>query len=299
MQDFSFVASTLRYVQRAADVFISLPRKRHRESLSFFILYLITAFSHKTKKKQNKKRQAFLFPLSSKPNHQTMKLFTFRSSSSSNSLLSLKKPNKSGKTKELALGRSKSTSSNSLSSLTTSCTEHEIRALFYLWNEALATGDSAVVTARYAKGATLLPTLSDIPRTDEFGIKDYFDHFLLNKPQGRIIQGHVYLDEQNGMWAKDIGIYEFTMGTTGAKARARYTFVYIWDQSAGEWKITHHHSSLMPEKKDEGRSPPPEKVQKKKKKKKSAKGKETVAKSPKSMSSKDKCLPISVAPAAA
>jgi hypothetical protein len=39
--------------------------------------------------------------------------------------------------------------------------------------------------------------------------------------------------------------YEFTMGATGAKVKARYSFVYVYEN--GQWKIAHHHSSQMPE----------------------------------------------------
>ena len=43
----------------------------------------------------------------------------------------------------------------------------------------------------------------------------------------------------------DDGIYEFTMGATGDKVKARYSFIYTYED--GEWKIAHHHSSQMPE----------------------------------------------------
>jgi hypothetical protein len=36
----------------------------------------------------------------------------------------------------------------------------EVRKLFYLWNDALATLDPTAVAARYTKGAILLPTIS-------------------------------------------------------------------------------------------------------------------------------------------
>lgn len=65
-----------------------------------------------------------------------------------------------------------------------SITEEEVRGLFYLWNDALATLDSDAVAKRYAKQGVLLPTVSDVPRTDYNGIKDYFDNFLKKKPQG-------------------------------------------------------------------------------------------------------------------
>jgi uncharacterized protein (TIGR02246 family) len=60
-------------------------------------------------------------------------------------------------------------------------TEDEVRALFGLWNDALATGDSRIVAARYAPDAVLLPTVSDTPRTNPDAIQDYFDAFLLKK----------------------------------------------------------------------------------------------------------------------
>ena len=121
--------------------------------------------------------------------------------------------------------------------------EYEVKQLFSLWNDALLTGDSDAVARRYAKGAVLLPTVSDIPRTTYAGIKDYFDHFLEIKPDGKIIESYVSIGEN---WCKDVGIYEFRKGTDGTTVRARYSFVYVFED--GEWKISHHHSSLMPEK---------------------------------------------------
>jgi len=123
-------------------------------------------------------------------------------------------------------------------------TEEEVRGLFSLWNDALATLDSEAVAKRYAKNSVLLPTIIDNPCTDYASRKDYFDTFLLRKPQGEILQSFVTIG-QNGEWCKDVGTYEFTMGATGDKVKARYTFVYVWEDE--EWKIEHHHSSIMPE----------------------------------------------------
>ena len=120
--------------------------------------------------------------------------------------------------------------------------EEGVRSLFYLWNDALATLNSKKVAKRYAKTPVLLPTVSDVPRTDFNLIKDYFDAFLLKKPQGEIVEGNIKIGDG---WCQDAGIYEFTMGTTGDKVKARYTFVYVFE--GGEWKIAHHHSSQMPE----------------------------------------------------
>lgn len=73
-------------------------------------------------------------------------------------------------------------------------TEKEVRALFELWNSALATGDSRIVADRYIRKPVLLPTVSDVPRTDFDSVKDYFDAFLKKKPQGkyRTVRAHVH-----------------------------------------------------------------------------------------------------------
>ena len=127
-------------------------------------------------------------------------------------------------------------------SATSDISESEVRALFTKWNKALATGDSATVAKCYTSSPVLLPTVKDDPRTDFDTVKDYFDAFLLKEPQGEIIEGYINIGEG---WASDVGIYEFTMGATGDKVKARYSYVYV--QEDGEWKIQHHHSSVMPE----------------------------------------------------
>ena len=83
-------------------------------------------------------------------------------------------------------------------------TKDEVRALFSLWNNALATGDSRIVASRYAvkTGAVLLPTVSDVPRNDFASIKDYFDAFLLKEPQGEILEGDIRIGDG---WAQDCG----------------------------------------------------------------------------------------------
>merc|ERR1712157_195324 len=121
-------------------------------------------------------------------------------------------------------------------------TEKEVRGLFSLWNNALATLDPKKVADRYSKKGVLLPTVSDTPRTDYPGIEDYFTNFLKLKPQGKIESGNIIIGTN---WAQDAGIYEFTMGADGSKVKGRYTFVYVFED--GEWKISQHHSSVMPE----------------------------------------------------
>ena len=65
-------------------------------------------------------------------------------------------------------------------------TEKEVRGLFNLWNDALATKDPEKVANRYSKAGVLLPTVSDVPRTDYPGIVDYFTNFLKLEPQGKV-----------------------------------------------------------------------------------------------------------------
>lgn len=124
----------------------------------------------------------------------------------------------------------------------TKITEDQVRGLFQLWNDSLDTGDASLVAKRYSSSAVLLPTVSDEPRTTTEGIVDYFVHFCEKKPVGVILESHVNIGAN---WCKDVGIYEFTMGDDGSKVRARYSFVYVWEN--GSWLISHHHSSAMPE----------------------------------------------------
>jgi hypothetical protein len=79
----------------------------------------------------------------------------------------------------------------------------EVRSLFGLWNNALATLDPAQVANRYASNAILLPTVSDEPRTTKEGITNYFVNFLKNQPQGVILDG-VTLSGPG--WAEDAGV---------------------------------------------------------------------------------------------
>merc|ERR1712147_384747 len=91
-------------------------------------------------------------------------------------------------------------------------------------------------------GAVLLPTVSDIPRTNYDLIRDYFVKFQAGSPSGEILESYVNIGHN---WCSDVGIYEFTMRNTGEKVRGRYSYVYIWED--GQWMIDHHHSSMMPE----------------------------------------------------
>lgn len=117
--------------------------------------------------------------------------------------------------------------------------------LFDKWNNALQTENPKAVAALYAEDAVLLPTVSNLARTNLAEIEDYFAHFLEKKPYGTIIQRNV---KKGCNKLTDAGIYSFRLtDASGTKeVMARYTFVYEHRNSG--WKIAHHHSSVMPEK---------------------------------------------------
>lgn len=124
-------------------------------------------------------------------------------------------------------------------------TDAEIAGLFTQWNDALATDNPEKVADRYAPNAVLVPTKSNVVRTDRAGIVDYFTHFLGSDPHAEIVESHIdILDADN---AVDAGIYRFHLNQNGIPQdlNARYTFVY--EKQNGQWLIVSHHSSAMPE----------------------------------------------------
>ena len=121
--------------------------------------------------------------------------------------------------------------------------EAEVAALFEQWNQSLQTGDARQVAAHYAEGSILLPTVSNKVRLSAAEKIDYFEHFLVQKPIGKIDFRRISLGCNT---AVDAGLYTFTYRTTGAVVNARYTYTYAWDGK--QWGITSHHSSGMPEK---------------------------------------------------
>ncbi|WKK26117.1 SgcJ/EcaC family oxidoreductase [Streptomyces olivoreticuli] len=120
-----------------------------------------------------------------------------------------------------------------------------IAALFDRWNAALATRNARTVAALYAPDAVLLPTQSSEIRTTHDRIVDYFEHFLQQKPRGRVQERHITVLGPRS--AIDTGLYEFTLTDKNGKAGrtdARYTFVY--ELRGGHWLIVNHHSSVVP-----------------------------------------------------
>ncbi|WP_422596521.1 SgcJ/EcaC family oxidoreductase [Pseudomonas sp.] len=119
----------------------------------------------------------------------------------------------------------------------------EIAGLFERWNRSLISGDPHQVLSNYAEDSVLLPTLSNVPRLTPAAKEDYFEHFLHDRPSGKIDSRTIQLGCNS---AVDIGLYTFSFSKTGAVVHARYTYTYKWDGQ--QWLISSHHSSGMPEK---------------------------------------------------
>jgi uncharacterized protein (TIGR02246 family) len=121
--------------------------------------------------------------------------------------------------------------------------EQQVASFFDRWNASLATGNPHKVVENYAPQSILLPTVSNKPRLTAAEKEDYFEHFLENRPSGKIDQRFIKLGCNVAL---DAGLYTFTLAKTGAVVKARYSYTY--ENIGGQWLITSHHSSAMPEK---------------------------------------------------
>lgn len=125
----------------------------------------------------------------------------------------------------------------------------QVEKLFDNWNTALQTRDPQKIILLYANSGVLLPTLSNIPRTNHKELEDYFSYFVKKHPSGKM-DDHVIRSGCN--WATDTGLYTFTLygdypnDKETVSARFSYTYEYI----DGKWLIISHHSSLLPNSKD-------------------------------------------------
>ncbi len=121
-----------------------------------------------------------------------------------------------------------------------------VESQFARFNGAWATGNPDTVTALFGPGAVLLPTLSNTPRTDPAGIRDYFVSFLKKKPVGTVDTSTVRLGcnlaTRVGTWT--VSLADEASGVR-SDVKARYSFAYRY--AAGRWWIDHLHSSVMPE----------------------------------------------------
>lgn len=138
-------------------------------------------------------------------------------------------------------------------------TKAKIANLFVRWNDALQVPQKDwdhpnpdAVVKLYAEDAILLPTVEIGPYTGHKQIADYFEHFLVNKPIGKIDKSEIRIGCN---MAFDAGLYTFTFTrcpqppqpadpNCPASVKARYTYVYKFD--GRKWLIAHHHSSVQP-----------------------------------------------------
>lgn len=123
--------------------------------------------------------------------------------------------------------------------------KREIAALFDDWNETLRTGGPNDMALLYAEDGILLPTVSNVVRSNRVEIADYFEHFLALHPRGVINEQHIDVLDTNT--AVNSGVYTFDVIKEGEPTFvvARYSFLY--EKIGGKWLIKSHHSSAMPE----------------------------------------------------
>ncbi len=127
----------------------------------------------------------------------------------------------------------------------TVATPAQVEAQFARFNNAWATKSPETVTKLFSRNAVLLPTVSNQPRTDHAGIRDYFVKFLAGSPQGKINTSTVKVGCNS---AARLGTWSVTMNGADGRPQTvhgRYSFMYVYED--GDWKIDHLHSSLNPE----------------------------------------------------
>jgi uncharacterized protein (TIGR02246 family) len=126
-------------------------------------------------------------------------------------------------------------------------TNQQVEAQFDTFNAAWATKNPDAVASLFTKDAVLLATVSNTPRTDTAGIRDYFVGFLKNSPVGKIDSSTIKIGcnevSRLGTWTVSM-----TDPGTGAKTEVKARYSFIYKLVGNEWKIDHLHSSMMPEK---------------------------------------------------
>lgn len=117
---------------------------------------------------------------------------------------------------------------------------------FNKWNQALQIKNPVKVAELYTDDNSFLPTLSSDFKSGQEGAESYFRHFLEKNPTGEIIDDRIQKLTSDSYLHS--GMYNFTVGHKDDRqiVEARFTFVWVKNDS-GEWKIIHHHSSLKPQ----------------------------------------------------
>lgn len=126
--------------------------------------------------------------------------------------------------------------------------EEQVVSFFNQWNEAVKAKNLDAVVANYADNAVLLPTLSNIPRTNHAELRAYFTQFFKKNPSATI---DTRVIKTGCDWASSTGLYTFQLEDGGIKKRVKARYTYVYELIDGQWLIISHHSSLMPEKNKE------------------------------------------------
>ena len=107
------------------------------------------------------------------------------------------------------------------------------------WIEKIRSNNANEVSDLYHKDGLLLGTFSNIERSGQKLILDYFKNLLKSQVDVEIITKHEY---KNEYIATVSGLYNFILNSK--KIEARFSFVFL--KTKKKWKILSHHSSILP-----------------------------------------------------
>lgn len=116
---------------------------------------------------------------------------------------------------------------------------------FQRWSAALATRDPGTVSALFAPGAVLQPTVSNQIRRTPAEIQAYFVDFLKLAPRPTINSRSITTLSPDT--ALETGIWTFDLTRDGQPAWVTARYSFVWKLVDGQWRIQLLHSSLMPE----------------------------------------------------
>lgn len=118
---------------------------------------------------------------------------------------------------------------------------------FKLWNDALQSKDAKKVAELYSEDNTFHPTMSGDFKSGQEGAEDYFEHFLMSDPFGKVVEEQVQPIGTDSYIHS--GLYDFEVGPVDKRNTVEARFTYVWKKDKdGKWKIIHHHSSQKPKK---------------------------------------------------
>lgn len=119
----------------------------------------------------------------------------------------------------------------------------DVEKQFEKWNDAIQTGNPDAVVACYGSDAILVPTLSGKVRHTAAEIRDYFVHFLVKKPVGKIVEQNIRIYDDIAI---NSGLYTFTVADADGTKEVPARFTFVYQKIDGDVRIVEHHSSLLP-----------------------------------------------------